>query len=244
MKNRLIWIALLALTLTGCSLWPKRVEIGRDSVKPVPTVAPAAIETQKQAADYLADKTEEVKVAAISTGAATNVVSTASEAATVARSLSLSLGPPETPWKAEAERLSQLLKYQEARYDARIAAYRKEVAGNVGKKIEGSGWFSISYFTQWWVVLIVTGILIGALKLYGTLNPVVGLGVGVVERVSGRVLQAGFDQVVKAGENFKYYLAHSALTESDKIAVKTMFRKAQEEIQDPAVKAVIDKLTA
>src|SRR5579864_2422785 len=94
MKKFLCLLPLLAI-LSGCALLPKKVEFFQRRVRAFPEVPASSVETQRKAADYLATKTQETELAAVATHADTNVVNSASEASTVAKSLSGSLGRSE-----------------------------------------------------------------------------------------------------------------------------------------------------
>lgn len=231
------------LLTSGCSLIPHRVEYFQDKVKAVPAKTAAQVETEKQAAKFVATKTGQAVTAATAEGCSTNVVAPAREANTAADALSGSLGAPSEPWTATADALAAKLDRLDAKLDAKLERYRAEVAPNVGRKIEGSGLFSLSFFTQWGLFLGAVALVWLGLKAYGLFNPVVGLGMNIAGRVPSRVLHTGFKQVVSAGEAFKDYLAGSPLSGSEKSYVSDIFRRAHMETQSPETQAIIQQLT-
>lgn len=240
-----VFIALgLSVFLAGCSsLWPKSTEYFQKKVPEVPAVTAAEKETQKQAADYVARKTEETHTAAISTGADSTVIVPATEAAIVADALSESIGPPESPWKKEAERLAAKLSAQQADFDRRLEAYRKRVKDLVGHEVEGTGLFEVGYFTQWIILFAVIALVWAGLKIYGLLNPIVGAGTRAVGRVSADLVKSAFTQTIEGIEEFKKWLAKSDLDDRAKTTVKEWIRIHAERRQDHDVQQLVRALT-
>lgn len=235
------WI-LAVFLLAGCKLAPKQVEFFQRKVQAVPQLPVAARETQRQAAEYLARKTEEVKDAAIATQAFPEVVAPAEEAGLVASALSNSLGPPETAWKAEAEALRARLQKQEAQFNVKLEKYKADVAKDEGKAIEGTGLFRIGYFS--YLGLILAGLLLLwlALRIYGLFNPVVGLGAMTVGRVASSVASRGLAEVVEGGQKFQRWVTEANWPQTVKDEVAELFTSAQKEAQSRDVRDVVRKL--
>jgi len=243
MKKLLALLIALGL-LAGCgTLIPKKVEFFQRKVKAVPELSEKAQETQRQAADYVATKTEETKAAALATHADTNVVVLASDAYTVAGALSQSLGPPEDPWKKEAQRLALKLKSQQADHNADLADYSRHVDKDVGKKIEGTGLIRIPYFVYIGCIFLVLCLVWAGLKIYGSINPVVGLGVNSVGRVGSSVLARGYAELIKGGEEFKKEIEDSELSAEVKEKVIAWFTQHQKQEQSGDTKAIVQNLT-
>jgi hypothetical protein len=241
--KKLFLVLPLAL-LCGCgTLLPKKVELFQRKVKAVPELTADEKETQRKAADYVAQKTEETKINAIATGASTNVILPATDANTVAGALSQSLGPPESPWKKDAPKLAGQLAEEQSDFNRRLDYYRQHVDKDEGKKIEGTGLVRVGYFTMWAIILGVVLLIWFGLKIYGTINPVVGLGVNTFGRVSSSVLRRGFAEVSEAGESFKRYLEESDLDDKAIQAVKDLFSRAHRESQSRDVQDIIREIT-
>lgn len=241
--KKLLALLPLVLALTGCSLLPKKTEFFQRKVKAFPEVSDSAKETQRKAAAYVAQKTEETKVLAVDTKASTNVVNSAQDAAQVAQALSGSLGPPASPWTKPAPALAQKLDSQHADYNEDLRDYAKHVDKDTGKKIEGTGLVRIGYFTMWGIGLGIVFLLFAALKIYGMINPVVGAGTAIAQRVGGALIGRGFHEVVQGGEAFKDFVANSELTQEVKAKVLDLFTRAHKENQSRDIQALVSKIT-
>ncbi len=234
----------LALLLTGCgTLIPKSVEFFQKKVKAVPEVTAKAEETRRQAADYVSTKTEEAKIAAIAANSGTNIVTPITESHIVAEALSGSLGPPEDPWKKEAQRLALLLKEQQANYNERLASYAARTEKLEGKKIEGTGLIRVPYFVYIGCIVLVVFLAWTALKIYGSINPLVGIGTSTAGRIGSSLLSRGFSEVVEAGEQFKNYVADSGLTDAVREQVLDLFQRAHKEHQSRDVQGLVKTIT-
>lgn len=243
--KKLIALTILVFSLSGCgTLVPKTVEFFQRKVKAVPELPEAAKETQRQAADYVATKTEETKVEAIATGAATNVVVSATEASLVADALSQSLGPPEDPWKKEAQRLALKLKEQQAIYNHKLEKFSDKVDKDVGKKIEGTGFFRIPYFVYIFGIVLIIFLAWTALKIYGSINPVVGIGTNIFGRIGSAARTRAMTELAEGGEAFKQYLSDSGIADSVKSHVLDLFSRAHKENQSRDTQKIIGTLTA
>lgn len=243
MKNAVLVALLLSLT-TGCHLLPGKSEYFQKKVKPVPVVAdaPKLVEVQKQAAQFVAKKVEDAKIAAATTQADVSVQVPLAEAATVAGPLSTSLGPPIAPWTDTAPKLAVKVDHETAVLDKNIVAYAKKVEPLEGKKIEGTGLFQIGFFTQWGIVLVLLGLGYAALKVYGFTNPLVGAGTKVAERVGANVAATAFHQVVKGGEAFLGAVKPGVSYTAEQI--KQLFVTSHRQEQDAHVQDLVQRVTA
>jgi hypothetical protein len=230
--------------LSGCGLIPKHVEYGQRKVKPVPEYTASAAEHERQAAQYVATKTEQVKVAAIAEHSSTNVLIPAAEANGAAEALTEFIGPPSSPWKDTSTNLVQTLHHDQAKLNLKVEAYREHVEQDVGKKIEGTGWLQLSYFTNAGIIFGVFALIFVGLKIYGMTNPAVGLGVNVAGRVASSVVSRGLSEVVAGGERFKSYLEASNIPSDVKSYVADLFQRAHMEAQSQDVQTVVTTLTA
>lgn len=234
----------LILLLTSCSLLPGKVEYFQKKVKPVPVAAdqPRLVESQKQAAQFLDRKVSEARLAAALTQADLTVQTPLSDAASVSGPLFMSLGPPATPWLSSGPDLAKDLSRQTALLDHKVDAYAKRTEPLEGKKIEGTGFFQIGYFTQLALFVGLAAVLWIGWKFLGTVYPVAGLAQNVVGRISSKVFHAGFHQVVEGGEKFKALVkdANCALSPDE---IKALYAQAQQMTQDRDVQDVVKKLT-
>mgnify|MGYP001606343544 CR=1 FL=1 len=246
--TRVFATGLIFLLLTsGCRLLPGNAEYFQKKVKkvPVPADQPALVETQKQAARFVADRVGAAKTAAAGTGADVSVQVPLSEAAVVSGPLSTSLGPPASPWPASAPALAGKIDAEPAKLDKKVSGYARSVEPLVGKEIEGTGLFQIGFFTQWLVLAGLAAAAWLAFKTYGLVNPVAGLAGNIIGRVGSKTLSAGLAQVVDGGERFKVFLTKTAaLSDDQKAVVKGLFNEAQERAQDRPVQALVRRLTA
>jgi len=224
LTNNLVSITIgLMIFGTACgTLIPKRVEFFQKKVKAVPEQSEKQKETQRQAADYVATKTDEAKTAAVATKADPTVITPIAESHIVAEALSLSLGPPSDPWKDEAERLALKLKSQEAAFNAKLESYRTATDKLEGKKIENTGLIRIPYFAYIGGIVLILFLLWTGLKVYGSINPVVGLGVNSVGRISSSVLQRAVGEIITGGEAFKSYYDEKAVPKIESLVKSVM----------------------
>jgi len=241
--KKLLTSALLAALLTGCALWPKPVGYFEKKVKAVPTLPEFGQEHQRQAAQFVEQKTEEAKDAALTTHADTNVLIPVVEAHTAAQALSGSLGPPASAFTGEATNIAQTLDKDHAKLNQKVASYAADVAPEVGKKIEGTG-IQVGYFTQWGILLGVVVLGYGAYKVYSTANPAVALAGNTVGKVASSVLSQGFSELVAGGEKFKDYIEQSTLGQDAKDLVNDRFSRAHIESQSQNVQTLVTQLTA
>jgi len=239
----LLCVAALALT-TGCgSLIPKRLEFFQSKVKPFPELTASQKETQREAAALAAKRANDTLSAANKAGSPAEVISPASDTVDLTRSVSTSLGPPKSPYTGPATNLSTKLDGSTANLNNRVEDFAKREEKFVGHKVEGTGLFSISYFSYIGGILLLIFLAWTALKIYGMVNPAVGAGVGIVGRVSSSVLSRGMAEVAAGGESFKNYLHTSGFDAAIKEKVLDLFSRAHKENQSSDVQDVIQKLT-
>lgn len=246
MKNvKIVGVVLFLNLLTGCHLLPGNAEYFQKKVKAVPVLSaqPALVEAQKQAAAFVDTKIDEAKVAAAATSADVSVQVPLAEAATVSGPLSTSLGPPAAPWTAPATKLAVKVDHETAALDKKVVKYAEKTAPLVGKEIEGTGFFQIGFFTQWALVLGVVALGWVGFKIFGTIYPAAGFAGNIVGRVSSKVLNAGFHQVVEGGEKFKK-LAEAANKALSYDEIKALYAQAQMVSQDRNVQSLVKNLTA
>jgi hypothetical protein len=227
--------------LTGCGILPKNVEFFQKKVHSIPEMSNAGIERQKEAAHFLAEKTQATKEAAITTHADISVIVPATESAVVARALETSLGPPASPTDDPAPKLAEKLEHDRAKVDKAIDKQREKVEPLVGKKIEGTGFFQFGYFT-WLAILAGVGFLIwSGLKIYGFVNPAVGAGLGVAERIGSKTAALAFSQTAHGIESVKNALKPGVAYTTEQI--KEMLATHLQMKQDAQVQDLVKRLT-
>lgn len=244
MKKSLL--VFLILIISSCSIIPKKVEFFQDKVEKMPIVTESHKEVQKEAAEYVARKTDETVQAAIIEDSSTNVLKPAVEAAVVAGSLSGSLGKPISPWSKEAEVLAAKLDKLDAKLDAKLEAFRKENDQNIGKKIEGSGVFQIGYFPFLALIGCLLVVLWMGLKMVSLLSPEVSIGTRILGggiRGVFSLAKKGFSEVVEGGEAFKKKVDIAFADPATREKIKELFTQAQKEKQSRDVQEAIQKLT-
>lgn len=249
---KLIFLALLAVALSGCSLVPKRVELGQDRVRAFPVAKASENETQRQAAQRAATKSQQVLLAAIEEQSSPKVVDPAKEVTVLTESISRSLGPPlrSAPIDQTSLELSRRLDAAIAKLNQRLDGFKEDNDKNAGKKIEGTGFLQIPYFV-WlggvvllsFVGIVILGVLWSFVKLYSLSNPPLALGLNAVA-VGGKVAAKAVSQLVAGGEKFKGWLQTEVpeISESLRTKLVDLFHSAHKESQDTTVQQAIDEL--
>lgn len=240
------FLAMVLVCFTGCALIPKPVEFFQSKVKEVPSHTQADKEVQKETADLAARKAQQTYKAALAENTSTNVLTPAQDSALLTLSLSKSLGSPLSPWNGDAELLSLKLDHVEARLDARLDKFADKQQENVGKKIEGSGAFSVPWIVY---VVIVGGLIFAgfiALKVIATLaaasNPGVAVGTRIAS-IGAQGLAKGFGQMVTAGQSFKDdVVKHFGESETSEKIID-LFHKNHKAAQDSDIQTAIRELT-
>jgi hypothetical protein len=244
---KLASLILAAALLTGCStLVPKKVEFFQDKVHVMPVETEYAKQLEKQLVQRLQQETAKTVVAAVAEKASTNILDPAQAAARLALAESLVVGPPETPSTLPYGALAAKLETAAAKLDTRIEEFRKANDENQGKKIEGTGWFQVSYLG--WVggilALLMLLFFVGKLVLtvLAAANPGAALGLNVVNGV-GSLATKGFSQLVKGGEEFKGWVKKEVTDGALQQRILDNFRTAQKAAQDQDVQNAILALT-
>jgi len=240
---RFFLILPLCLMLTGCSvLMPGKREFFQDKVKKFPELTQREKETQRLAAQWAAERARRTYEAAISNRAPVSVTKPAAEAAALTRSVSGSLGPPGSIWLYDADALARSLDRAVAHLNDRLDDFKDSNNENAGKKIEGTGLFSIGYFSMWGGIILLILLVWFGLKLYGMVNPVVGLGVNTAGRVASTVVSRGLSEVVKGGRKFEQWVSEHKAQDISKEEIIELFRAAQKEEQSHDVRKVVSEL--
>lgn len=252
MNKLLLSLTVAASLLLGGCIAPKPIEFGQDKVEKFPVAKQVEREIQRQAAQRAAVKAEETLNAAIATAAEPDVIKPAAETSVLAESVSTSLGPPLKPAAADktSEQVARDLDNATAKLNRRIDNFREGNDENAGKKIEGTGIFSLGY-GSYLLIMVGLGILaylafrIGSvvLKAMAVSNPGIGLGLNAV-RAGGAIASKGFGQLVKGGEKFKEYI-QTELKEVDaetKSRIEQLFVDAHKESADEDVRDVVKAL--
>lgn len=245
----IILISSILLIGAGCGLWPKTVEFGQSKVKPVPEKTQKNDEQDRQAAQYVDKKVEQSYIAAIRENSSTNVMNPLFDAHIVAPALSLSLGPPMTEWPmtAPATNLVKDLHRNVATLNKNLETYREKTEPLVGKKIEGTGFFQIGYFSYVLILIVIGFILYEGIKIAiniaGNANPVIGLGTAIAGKISGATAGKALSEVVQAGEDFKDKIVKEITDPALQTKILSLFSSAHAEAQSADVKAVVKTIT-
>lgn len=245
MKAKLILLALTLTILTGCgSLLPKKVEFFQSKVQKFPEHSDSFNETQRQAAALAAKKADETFVNAVKANSPITVTAPAEETALLTHSVTTSLGPPNTPATVPGGVVAKELDHAVAKFNGKVESFKERDDKYAGKKIEGTGLFSVGYFTYIGIILLVLFLAWTALKIYGVANPIVGAGTSLVGRVSSSVLSRAVSEISAGGEAFKDYMENSDLSKDVQAKVLDLFSRAHVEAQSVDVQNVVQTLTA
>ncbi len=230
--------------LTGCGiLIPKKIEFFQKKVKDVPEFTDSQKETERQAAALAATKARQTVEAALSSNASTNVIDPAKDTEILTESVSASLGPPKKEYVDSPTNLVAQVNHNLAKLNSRIDNYRERNDPLVGKKIEGTGFIRINYFVYVGGLVLAVFLAWSALKIYGSINPAVGLGTNIVGRIGSKALATGYSEIVKGGEFFKEELSKSGLEQSIKDEITKLFVVSHERAQSKANQDIIRALT-
>lgn len=244
----------IMLMSNGCgSLLPKKVEFFQDKVKVVPEQTEAQKETERQVALRAKEKAAQVVTVALSEGVSTNLLDPAGETMKLTASVSESLGPPKTPSTATTDALVQKSQTQLARLNENLDKYRKTEDKDAGKKIEGTGKVQIPYFE--WIAIVGAALFIVyeigkmifnggklALTAAASTNPGAAVGLNVVN-VAQSVVQKGFSQLVKGGEDFKDWVEKEITDTGLKAKILDAFQTSHMKSQDSDVQNAVTAIT-
>lgn len=228
--------------MSGCGIIPKSVELFQKKVKPVPVKTEKAAELERQAIDFIDQKVEKAYIAGIKENVSTNVIQPLRDAHIVAPSLLTSLGPPATPWKSTSTNLALSLDKSTAALNSKLEDYRDKNEKLEGKKIEGTGIVQMPWLVYIAILVILFYIIKFALSIYGSINPVVGLGFRVA-KVPVDLLKRGFSEIIEAGETFKDSIEDKIEDPVVKNEVIDLFRQAHLAKQSRDTQDVIQTIT-
>jgi len=252
MKIKLASLILVAtLMCGGCGLIPKKVEFFQDKVHLVPELKQADKEIQRQTAQRAEEKARETYGAAIHTDADPTVVMPAAETVILTDAVSESVGPPvkpASPDKATQDLVNEL-RTSLAKLNQRMDEFKKDNNENVGKKIEGTGFFQVPYFVYLggflvlgFIGFIILSVLWTFVKMMGISNPPVQLGVSAAQ-LSANFLKRSLSEVIKGGEQFKDNLVGAVEDPELQAKIKELFRIEQERAQSNDTQGLIKSLT-
>lgn len=242
----LIIAIILCFSLSGCGIIPKDVEYFQKKVEAVPESTVYHQERKKQAAEFIDRKTGEALSTAIKDNSSTNVLEPIKESKTVAKSLTGSLGKPLDKWYGDGIELAYELDVEDALLDLKLEDYKARNEELVGKKIEGSGLFQISYFSN---ILLIGGLIFGlyfAFRIISVLNPGINVGTKLVTggiKTMTKLAGKGFSQTLIGSENFKKKLDSEIEDIALRNRIKQIFRETQQAAQDEDVQKIIKDLT-
>lgn len=236
--------AVVGVQVSGCSiLMPKRVELFQDKVKAFPEAKASEKEIQRQTAWRAEEKAKETLSAALATDADQTVVTPASETADLTSAVALSVGPPGKPSVKPSDELASDLRASIAKLNRRIDEFKIDNNENAGKKIEGTGFFQFGYFTMWFWILGALALVVVGIKIYGLVNPVVGLGLNTAGRVSTTLLRRGFQELSEGGEWFKQKIEQHSEPALTKEEILELFRSMQGTAQSRDVQDLVKAIT-
>ena len=238
-------LAVLLVTLVGCgTLIPKKVEFFQKKVQAVPTKTASDEEAEREAA-YAAHLAARLTVeSAVSNHSPATVIGPAKTTERLTDAVTTSLGPPQDiPSLKSVDKIAARVIENRADLNRKIDRYAAKVDPLVGKKIEGTGLVRVPYFVYVGSLIVLAFLVWTGLKIYGSINPVVGLGTNVVGRVASSVLQKGYSEIVSGGEAFKDYLEKSGIESSAKEKVLDLFSRAHKENQSPNTQVLVRELT-
>lgn len=247
MKKLLLTLAFICLT--GCSmLIPKRVEFFQDKVKPVPGQTAKEREIQRQTAARAYEKAQQTYVEVLKEECPDVVSAPAEETVALTKAVSTSVGPPLAPSLLPSKELATRLDTAGAKLTKRVDEFKEENNENAGKKIEGTGLFSVPYLVVLggavvlvFILFVVISVGWTAVKLYGVANPPIALGVKAVQTSASFAKQA-FSEVLKGGEEFKNAVK-AKFDEDAQKQILELFRTHQERAQSQTTQDVVKELT-
>jgi hypothetical protein len=242
----LLPLIVLSLSLTGCSLIPKKVEFFQDKVHKFPEPTQAQKELQREAAQKANETAALTLHSALVEGSSFAVVGAATETEKLTGVVAESVGAPAKPTRdLETDRLIADLRNQLAKMSKKVDSFKEENNENSGKKIEGTGLIQVPYFAYAGGFLVV--VLVGwhlaktALTVASAANPGAAVGVAGMN-VAGSVVAKGFHQLVQGGEDFKNWVEKEISDSGVKQKILDAFTAAHKEAQDSDVKTVVKKL--
>lgn len=234
------------ICLSGCSLFrPKDKEFFQKKVIDVPEkITPAYSETQRQGLQYVKYNVDQAYVAALQEQASTNVTQPLTNAITVIDPLIVQAGPPIKAYQGDPVKLAQWINKTASDYNKAIDKYTDKIEPLVGKKIEGTGWIQMGYFT--WIGFLLFGLFL----LYAVTKivlsiwfPAISVGARSVSNLTSSAVSKALSQVISGGEAFKTMLDDHLDDQATIDKVKELFKIAQNSKQDQHVQDTIKVLT-
>jgi hypothetical protein len=242
MKRILTLLAIAALT--GCgTLIPKQVEFFQKKVQAFPEKTEKQKETERQAADLAADRAYATVLAAALEHSSPAVTEPAQDTKVLTEAVSQSLGPPISKYEGPVTNLAAKVESNQAKYNEKVTDFARQDNKLEGKKVEGTGLIRIPYFVYIGGIALVIFIAWSVLKLYGSINPAVGVGVNSVGRIASSVLARSYQEIVAGGEAFKDYVEKSELSKEVQTKVLDLFSRAHKENQSPDTQTTVQTLT-
>ena len=234
-------IGLVVFSLS-CSLIPKDVEFFQKRVKELPAKTQTHSEVIKEAAAFVAEKTQESHIQAINENSSTNLKYLTYESSIVANSLSDSIGKPANPWKSDAEKLSLKLDNLEAKLDQKIENFRERNNELKDKSIEGTGLIRMSYISYILLLFGFFSLLWFGLKVLSVFNPGIAVGMRVAS-VPVSLAQKGLGQVIEGIEAAKERIKKDIKNKKVQETILEIIRTEQEKKQNSDVQSLIREVT-
>lgn len=230
------------LFLAGCSfLSPGKKEFFQSKVPQFPE-SPKLEESTKQGLTFVKYKVDEAYTEGLKAEITNSVMTPLAEAKLVIPPLISSIGHPKSEYTGDATNLVNKLNQQLAAYEKELNKLKDKLQGFEGKKIEGTGWIQVSYWTYITGLLILGFIIYIAIKILSMIYPPVTVGTSVV-KMGSNLLAKGFSSVVQAGENFKNDLDKKIQDPKTAEYIKELFRDHQMKAQDLDIQNTIRTLT-
>ena len=239
-------LMLSLLSLSGCSLIPKRVELFQSKVQRFPELTNSQKELQKEVAQRAKEKAAETLLAATAENTSTNVISPAHEAAVLTDAVAESVGAPAKRPSESSQALADELRKSVAKLDRKIDAFQKENDKVAGKKIEDTGLIKVPYFMWAGGILVVIFVFWHLAKTALTVasagNPGALVGVGAMN-VAGSVVSRGFQQLVHGGEGFLTWVKNEIPDSALQQKIMDAFITRHKVAQDSDIKQLVKHLT-
>lgn len=235
-------IILCSLFLVGCL--PNK-EFGRKSVPKLPEkVTPRFQETQKEGLTYVKYKLDDVWTYSLTNDVSTNLAADIYATKRVVDALCLQVGPPRYEFKGNFTNLIRNIVGTVSEYDRQMDTFERKLEPLEGKKVEGSGWLSISYWTYYLIMAVVLVVLYITIKILLTIfAPEVAVGLNSAGRMTSGMLSKAFSQLVAGGEAFKENLDKITDNRELQEKIKHTFRTSQMAEQDKQVQNIVRTLT-
>lgn len=144
--------------------------------------------------------------------------------------------------QSQVEEVFTSARNSESKFDKTMDRFADKLQPLEGKKVVGSGWFSISYLTYYALILAGLFLIYIAVKILGILFPQISLA-GNVMRTSATVATKAVGEIVAGGEAFKGEIDRIFQDENVKARVLEVFRTQHQLAQDESTQKIVRKLT-